>query len=159
MIERNTYFYALFLMEAYMNLEKIKNFWISSRQKHKDNVEKELCNYLYHTGKIICIIIVISQIIMMISISAREGGPFVTPRRQWYFYMYVTLFCVSSVFMFVFSYLWNKKGLLYVLYKFMDNLCDFFCLWGCVITLLDQLGGNDLSVFSYIMLALQLSQY
>lgn len=35
----------------------------------------------------------------------------------------------------------------------MDNLCDFFCLWGCVITLLDQLGGNDLSVFSYIMLA------
>ncbi len=35
----------------------------------------------------------------------------------------------------------------------MDNLCNFFCLWGCVITLLDQLGGNDLSVFSYIMLA------
>ncbi len=90
---------------------------------------------------------------MMISISAREGGPFATPRRQWYFYMYVTLFCVSSVFMFVFSYLWNKKGLLYVLYKFMDNLCYFFCLWGCVITLFDQLGGNDLSVFSYIMLA------
>ncbi len=29
----------------------------------------------------------------------------------------------------------------------------FFCLWGCVITLFDQLGGNDLSVFSYIMLA------
>lgn len=27
MIERNTYFYALFLMEAYMNLEKIKKFF------------------------------------------------------------------------------------------------------------------------------------
>ena len=79
MIERNTYFYALFLMEAYMNLEKIKKFFgFPLDKKHKDNVEKELCNYLYHTGKIICIIIVISQIIMMISISAREGGPCVT---------------------------------------------------------------------------------
>lgn len=93
-----------------MNLEKIKKFFgFPLDKKHKENVEKELCNYLYPTGKIICIIIVISQIIMMISISAREGGPFATPRRQWYFYMYVTLFCVSSVFMFVFSYLWNKK--------------------------------------------------
>lgn len=115
-----------------MNLEKIKKFFgFPLDKKHKKNVEKELCNYLHHTGKIICIIIVISQIIMMISISAREGGPFATPRRQWYFYMYVTLFCVSSVFMFVFSYLWNKKkGLLYVLYKFMDNLCYFFLSMG-----------------------------
>ncbi|MDO0471045.1 GGDEF domain-containing protein [Clostridioides difficile] len=138
-----------------MNLEKIKKFFgFPLDKKHKENVEKELCNYLYHTGKIICIIIVISQIIMMISISAREGGPFATPRRQWYFYMYVTLFCVSSVFMFVFSYLWNKKKDCCTFYiNLWIIYVTFFCLWGCVITLLDQLGGNDLSVFSYIMLA------
>ncbi|MCC0634618.1 GGDEF domain-containing protein [Clostridioides sp. ZZV15-6388] len=137
-----------------MNLEKFKKFFgFPLDKKHKENVERELCNYLYHTGKIICIIIIISQLIMMISISARDGGPFATPRRQWYFCMYIILLCISLIFMFVFSYLWNKKKEhctcyinLWVIYV------TFFCLWGCVITLLDQLGGNDLSVFSYIML-------
>lgn len=60
MIERNIYFYVLFLMEVYMNLEKIKKFFgFFLDKKYKDNVEKEFCNYFYNMGKIICIIIVI----------------------------------------------------------------------------------------------------
>ena len=29
----------------------------------------------------------------------------------------------------------------------------FICFWGCCVTLNDQLGGNDLSVFTYTMLS------
>lgn len=99
-------------------------------------------------------LITIFQVIMMLSISLRPGGPFFKPRRTAYFSMYVILAVITLAVMIINMNLMKKQSPDHRLY-FRINFfyMTLLCFWSTAVTLNDQLGGNGLNVFTYVMLS------
>lgn len=90
---------------------------------------------------------------MMVSISLRPGGPFAKPRRVAYFLLYLSLVLVSAGVMLAEVWADKKRPDDFRLYFRLENtFAVFFCFWGAAVTLNDQLGGNGLTVYNYIIL-------
>lgn len=103
-------------------------------------------NFFFH------LFIISFELLMMVSISLRPGGPFAKPRRVAYFLSYLVLVVVTAGVTLAEARLKKKEGS-HRLYFLIENLyMFFFCLWGIAITLNDQLGGNGLTVFNYVTL-------
>ena len=88
----------------------------------------------------------------LILMAAKPGGPFKTQRRTIYCILYLTLFLVTGIAMILNRNFWRREKKNYHLYLYAELVyAAFICFWGCCVTLNDQLGGNDLSVFTYMM--------
>lgn len=139
-----------------MNINKIKKkFSFPLEEKYQKQIERDLSTYTIKIGKFICFIILIFQTIMMISMLLREGGPFASQRRQLYFQSYiilfgVTLFILISIFYYCHKQIHHDKMVLNIGFIF----AAFVCYWSCAVTLLDQLGGSGITVFSYMVLTM-----
>lgn len=98
-------------------------------------------------------LIISFQVIMMLSISLRAGGPFLKPRRTAYFSMYVILAVITLAVMIINMSLVKRQPLNHRFYFRINYFyMGLLCLWSTAVTLNDQLGGNGLNVFTYVML-------
>lgn len=116
------------------------------RALHGDVVKR---NFLFH------ILIIMFECVMVISISMRPGGPFAKPRRVTYFALYLVLILAAAGVTWLETWIDRKKQADYRLYFRAEAVfLGFFSLWGVAVTLNDQLGGNGLTVYNYVVLIL-----
>lgn len=106
-------------------------------------------NFYFH------LFIIFYELIMIISISLRPGGPFVKPRRVAYFLMYLILILATVCTMAAEAWVDKKQKDSCRLYFRIEHIyMAFFGFWGIAVTLTDQLGGNGLTVYTYAILIL-----
>lgn len=103
-------------------------------------------NFFFH------LFIIAFELLMMVSISLRPGGPFAKPRRVAYFLSYLVLVAVTAGVTIAEARLKKKEDSHRIYFLIENSYMFFFCLWGIAITLNDQLGGNGLTVFNYVTL-------
>lgn len=102
-------------------------------------------NFYFH------LFIIVYEVVMMISISLRPGGPFVKPRRIAYFCMYLIIILATAGTMLL-QKRRNVKNHHRYYFGLENTYAAIFILWGMGITLIDQLGGNGLTVYNYVIL-------
>ena len=113
---------------------------------HRDVVNR---NFFFH------LFIIIYELVMLVSISLRPGGPFLKPRRTAYFLMYLILILVTLCVMAGQAWVDRKKENSHRYYFWIEHAyLVFFSFWGIAVTLNDQLGGNGLTVYNYVILIL-----
>ena len=111
---------------------------------HEENRKRDFYLHLF---------VIVFELIMMVSISMRPGGPFAKPRRVAYFLMYLALVLASGGVTAAEAWAKRRRPGDSRLYLRMERIyMVFFCLWGVAVTLNDQLGGNGLTVFNYVVL-------
>ncbi len=109
-------------------------------------IYKEVCkrNYIFH------IIILCYEVLMLLMISMRPGGPFLKPRRTAYFSLYICLILATVLVLWIQKHMRRSGGDFYRIYFKIENwYLVFLNAWGIAITLNDQLGGNSLTVYTY----------
>ena len=125
---------------------------IDTAGQYEDEIMRGLHREVYRRNFFFHLFIIAFEVVMMVSISLRPGGPFAKPRRVAYFLLYLILIAVTAGVALAETWL-NKKEDGHRLYFRIENTyMAFFCLWGIAITLNDQLGGNGLTVFNYVIL-------
>ena len=133
---------------------KLKNlFWIGSGFPDLDEIECSLHQDVVGRNFFFHFFIIIYELFMLVTISLRPGGPFVKPRRIAYFLMYLALILVTLCVMAGQAWIDRKKEKSHHCYfRIEHSYMVFFSLWGLAITLNDQLGGNGLTVYNYVIL-------
>lgn len=116
-------------------------------------VEAGLGAYAYRVMQMVLPAILGFQLLMMALTLAKPGGPMATPRRTVYWWMYVALFGASLLALLAGLRL-HRAGRDRTLLCLTPVYAAFVCLWGCGITLNDQLGGNGVGVFNYVLLSI-----
>lgn len=111
---------------------------------HQDVKKRDFIFYLFIIG---------FELVMVASISLRPGGPFLKPRREAYFIMYLLL--IAMTICVILSNHWVDKSKEKAARRYFiieHTYMAFFVFWGIAITLNDQLGGNGLTVYTYVVL-------
>lgn len=123
-------------------------------EKYLAEIEKKLAESVNRALKFISVFVVAFQLVMLILMTANPGGPFKTPRRTVYCVLYLVLLLTTGIAMLLNRKFWKMENRNYHCYLNIEMVfAAFICFWGCCVTLNDQLGGNDLSVFTYMMLS------
>lgn len=120
------------------------------REEIECSLHKEMAcrNFFFH------LFIIAFEMVMLISISLRPGGPFAKPRRIAYFLLYLILILVTAGVTAAQAYVGQKTNRHRTYFRIENAYMVFFSLWGIAITLNDQLGGNGLTVYTYVILIL-----
>lgn len=118
--------------------------------EQKERFAEYYTNRTYRVEMAVAVFIAMMQACMMVVFSFREGGPFAFPRRSGYFSLYTVLFVVTLGFLAIFIR-WVKQKK----YKAVAGLRMLYvvilCLWCIGITVLDQIGGNTIGVYCYLI--------
>lgn len=118
--------------------------------EQKERFEEYYTNRTYRVEMAVAVIIAVMQACMMLVFSLREGGPFASPRRCGYFSLYTALLAVTLLFMPIFA-----RGVKQKKYGAIAGLRRLYvvilCLWCIGITVLDQMGGNTIGVYCYLI--------
>ena len=137
----------LFYLGSYLGLH--------TDEKYKDGIIEGLFHYAQRTYRLVYIAILLCESFMMAALCLSEGGPFVIPRQRAYLCMYGILIFSTVLFLLI-DGLWRvKKWKNDKVYLNMGFGAAFFvAVWSCGITLLDQSGGNGLTVYAYMLIML-----
>lgn len=135
-------------MTAFSNLKAF--FQYPADKKYEAEIEQHLVQDALSTYKMLCIVILCMQSFMILTFLFKEGGPFSTPRRSGYFILYFMLLIPFSVFLFLLKK-WERSGGRFNFLRYEIYVAAYLCLWSCMITFLDQFGGNGLIVYCYMM--------
>lgn len=139
-------------------LEKIKTVWnhmfcMQVEEQYRELVLQGLGRERTADFRIISIVIMVMQAFMAVVFLTKAGGPFTSFRSTGYFLLYCSLFLVTIVL--YCCVLKNKKCREAVLnQKLSIFYASVLCFWGCAVTLLDQIGGNGLSVYCTMILTI-----
>ena len=124
--------------------------------ERKTDLEAVFSESLYGFSVKMGIAILCFQAFMMAS-SFLRGGWLASPRRITYLLLYGNLFCLTALFLFVLIRLRNGAA---GSVSWQINLSVFYscflCAWSCMITLLDQHTGTNVSVYSYVLMSVAL---
>ncbi len=119
-------------------------------ERYRARIEEGLLDYLTDAFSRMSLVIAAMQAVMIFSFLRLEGGPFAKPRRAGYFclYWFMLLLSVGGRF-----YMKDrlKKGKKEKLFFAQTVYVALLCLWSCLVTFLDQLGGNGLIVYCYML--------
>lgn len=111
---------------------------------HQDVKKRNFIFYLF---------IITYELVMLVSISLRPGGPFLKPRRTAYFIMYLILIVISLCTILAERRVGrSKEKAARQYFMFEHTYMVLFAFWGIAVTLNDQLGGNGLTVYTYVIL-------
>ena len=123
-------------------------------KSYEELIQKRLFQNMIRSHIAFQCLIIAFQVIMMLSISLRPGGPFLKPRRTAYFSIYVILGVITLAVMLINMYLVKRQSQNHRIYFRINYIyMGLLCLWSTAVTLNDQLGGNGLNVFTYTTLA------
>lgn len=125
---------------------------IGSGPRDSDEIIDSLYGSVVNRNLYFHLFIIIYELIMLFSISLRPGGPFVKPRRTAYFLLYLALILATACVAAGQAWIDRKKGSHRCYFRIEHGYMVFFSFWGLAITLNDQLGGNGLTVYNYVML-------
>ena len=125
---------------------------IGSGTRDSDEIIDSLYGSVVNRNLYFHLFIIIYELIMLFSISLRPGGPFVKPRRTAYFLLYLALILATACVVAGQAWIGRKKGSHRCYFRIEYGYMVFFSFWGLAITLNDQLGGNGLTVYNYVML-------
>ena len=125
---------------------------IGSGTRDSDEIIDSLYGSVVNRNLYFHLFIIIYELIMLFSISLRPGGPFVKPRRTAYFLLYLALILATACVAAGQAWIGRKKGSHRCYFRIEHGYMVFFSFWGLAITLNDQLGGNGLTVYNYVML-------
>ncbi|WP_195969964.1 GGDEF domain-containing protein [Intestinimonas butyriciproducens] len=121
-------------------------------EQYRGEVETRLAEDAYRTEHFLALCILFMQSLLLFIFCFRAGGPFFSPRRTGYTLLYFLLIVFTLLF------LWARRRTRHRSGAFQLRLgaayAGLVCLWSCAVTCLDQLGGNGLVVFSYMLPAL-----
>ena len=118
-------------------------------------IEQELSGYAAKIETPMALMIMAFEVFMMTVMGMREGGPFASTRRSSYFILYIVLFVITLLFKATSAIVrrrnpqrgdWRLR--IWFVYSALISL------WACAITLVDQLGGNGLNVFVYVVFSI-----
>ena len=120
----------------------------------RDAVEIELFMLMSRPLITVAGLILVFQAIMMLT-SILRGGPFISVRRQIYWWLYVTLFVVTSaVILYVRPLRKRCSPRAARLFLRMQTIyAAIIVTWATVIAALDQISGNGISVYIYVSLS------
>lgn len=124
-------------------------------EKCGKEIEEGLFHYARHTYPFIYMTVIICEFFMLAVLSARNGGPFATQRRSIYVLLYGAYILAAFLFLAA-DRVWDRKRWKkYNSYLHMGFLFAIITVvWSCGITLMDQLGGNGLTVYSYMLITI-----
>lgn len=118
-------------------------------------VEEVLAGRVLRIGRILCPLVLAFQALMIGTISLRAGGPFATPRRQVYSLLYLALFVLTAVLFLAAFYRYRRSAISSRSILRLGNAYAWMlCLWSCALTVNDQLGGNGLNVYIYVVFSI-----
>lgn len=139
-----------------MTLQKLRR-WLGFplEDRYRVHIEQDIVQSSLRPGIFSALLILAFQAVMMVLSLLRKGGPFASLRRQGYWWLYVTLFSVTLLFLLLIVFLMRRRRpcLDTFFLPLQTFYTAFLCLWGTCVTLLDQFGGNSLSVFTYVTLS------
>lgn len=94
--------------------------------------------------------IIIMQTCMMLIFIFRDGGPFLSVRRTGYFFLYGFLMAATVCFLAAYLTCFKKENFhsIVILRRIYIGI---MCIWGMGITVLDQIGGNTIGVYCYLI--------
>ncbi|MBD9256214.1 GGDEF domain-containing protein [Subdoligranulum sp. AM16-9] len=142
--------------ERTMTLQKLRR-WLGFplEDRYRVHIEQDIVQSSLRPGIFSALLILAFQAVMMVLSLLRKGGPFASLRRQGYWWLYVTLFSVTLLFLLLIVFLMRRRRpcLDTFFLPLQTFYTAFLCLWGTCVTLLDQFGGNSLSVFTYVTLS------
>ena len=132
-----------------------------SRLKHflgfqqDDGDKEEIFLRLYESVRrqhlVLHLLIIAFEVFMLFLISSKDGGPFLKPRRTAYFILYLLLIAVTCAVTLIQDRLLHTDPKNYRRYFITEHIyIALLCLWSTALTLNDQLGGNGLSVYTYV---------
>ena len=126
-----------------------KLFFILSPDE-KERFKRYLPTKVYHTEKNISILVAASQLCMILLFLFNQNLSFQNPRTLTYFCLYVFLLTVTGVAYCLYKYtVKNKK---YVMFTWLRRCYAFLlCCWVLGITFLEQMKGNGLAVYCYLL--------
>ena len=85
-------------------------------EKYRAEIEKKRAESVNRAWKIISVFVVVFQLLMLILMAAKPGGPFKTQRRTIYCILYLTLFLVTGIAMILNRNFWRREKKNYHLY-------------------------------------------
>lgn len=119
-------------------------------KKYKEEIEDNLATDSYRTEIILCCVILIMQLFMASLFLLKKGGPFTSIRSSGYFICYICLFLITLIYLIIFN--WGNRIYSAMFHQRARTIyATIICLWSCCVTMLDQLGGGGISVFSYMI--------
>ena len=135
-------------------MDRIKKYLgFPADASYRNQIEQNLTRHMYKMHTVFQLVILVSQFLMIFSISTLPGGPFVKPRRTAYFCMYMVLILCTLLILLAKVLLKEKIMERYAVYSRVEMAyIILICFWGTAVTLNDQLGGNGLNVFIYMSL-------
>ncbi len=135
-------------------LEQLHKTWpLPDESKHQRILVEQLYHNTLAIHRIMLPLITISQILMLISMSMRPGGLWASWRRSSYGVSYMLLLATTLVMLVIDLWYGHQKSPNLKTYRWLNTLYGaLFCLWGCAVSLLDQLGSNGLTVYIYVLL-------
>lgn len=118
--------------------------------RYKEEIENNLANDSYEAEIAICCVILIMQTVMASIFLLKKGGPFTSMRSTGYFSLYICLFLTNLIYLIIFN--WGHKIYASAFHQKARIIYTIIiCIWASGITMLDQLGGEGISVFSYMI--------
>lgn len=130
-------------------LTKLRHFLCPAGPEEWPEVEKRLADEAYPLYRGMSLVIFCMQVLMITLFLLKPGGPFKTLRRTGYFTLYVLLACTAFGFWRVAARIHQKRAP--ALLTAGAIFSALVCAWTVAVTTLDQLGGNDLIVYSYML--------
>lgn len=118
--------------------------------EQKERFAEYYTNRTYRMEMAVAVFIAVMQACMMLVFSFRDGGPFAFPRRRGYFSLYTALLLVTLLFMAIFVR-WVKQKKFGAIAGLRMLYVVILCLWCIGITVLDQIGGNTIGVYCYLI--------
>ncbi len=124
---------------------------LAPEQEYKEEIYRRLCESARRQHLTFRLLIIAYEVVMLFLISSRDGGPFLKPRRTAYVVLYLVLIAVTCLTTLAQDRLFHKDPQNYKRYFMTEHLyIILLCLWSTALTLNDQLGGNGLTVFTYV---------
>ena len=135
-------------------LEQLRKTWpLPDDPKHQRMLDKQLYYNTLAIHRIMLPLIAVSQILMLVSMSMRPGGLWATWRRSSYGLSYMLLLALTLAMLLLDLWYSHQQSPNFKAYRWLNTLYSaLFCLWGCAVSLLDQLGSNGLTVYTYVLL-------
>ena len=117
----------------------------------KDEIFLRLYKSVRRPQLVLHLLIIAYEVFMLFLISSKDGGPFLKPRRTAYLILYLLLIAVTCAVTLIQDRLLHTDPKNYRRYFITEHIyIALLCLWSTALTLNDQLGGNGLSVYTYV---------
>ncbi|MEG0240226.1 GGDEF domain-containing protein [Anaerorhabdus sp.] len=130
--------------------EFIKTKIVILTKEQKEEFNSYFPSKVYFTEQSISLVVALTQVAMILLFLVNRKLDFSSVRNVTYFSLYIYLLIATVLMSFLYTSAYRKKEYNKLIWL-RRIYCFLICMWLMGITALDQMKGNDLSVFSYLL--------